>query len=392
MKKLSIVAVNVSLLCFGANCCNSSSIEEERRPFGKTSNEEWRELNWKCDSCSPYNPELVANVEKKLWESIAADQVATDLLKLLFAYLPMDFIEAFPQKLDQLKLENQRKFLELLNLTKFTLTTGGYWVEKIYEIVKEEPFFQNATKLEQTEFVGDVFVCLAQKAALDKELDISRECSERIFSTLRYTIKGTEKYEKMKMPLSPDLMRINEMVFCKNCKEGEGFGDIAKISEGYIQKITDKHAHDFLEAFMDERIVDSVGIAEQHLKKRPNEDAAKCMELLSIVAGRYEEFDDELTQRIVNMYDEKEVTLSSLQYKEFCAVILAMTSYKSAREKSNGLYSTTDHSDADFYAEMTDMISKTIPGKLLPSLKWVYRGEIKEWNESPSAVWPNWDE
>jgi hypothetical protein len=272
------------------------------------------------------------------------------------------------------------------------LTPGGYWVGKIHEIVALEPFFKDVTKMEHAEFCGDVLLCLAQKSALDGELEISRECSDRLYRTLG-SATNLEKYQKMKEPINPGLMRVNEMIFCRNCKEGEGFGKIAQIYPEYIDGISVPDAIAFLSAFMDERIKDCVGIAELHLNERPNEDAAKCMELLSIVAGRYDDFDEEITQRIVKMYSEEEVTLASLQYKKFCAVILAMTSYKGAREKSNGIYSICDDSDADFYAKMADMISESIPEpeNRLASLEWVYAGVMKEWDESPSAVWPNWD-
>ncbi|MDR2724063.1 MAG: hypothetical protein LBB25_02545 [Holosporaceae bacterium] len=385
MKKIVVASLCALLSCFNTYGCSVSD------DVTKITNQEWRNSMLRCEPFCSYKTELVTPVKEHLFQQIKDDEVAERLLGLFFNYQPLDFIVVFKEKYDSIKTENKEKFLELLEWFKFALTPGGYWVGTIIDIVQDKPFYRDNTKYQFPEFCCDAFLCLAHDAALAGELEISQECSRKLYSFLRDTSLNLKKYEKMKMDLNPHLMHINEIAFIGKEKSGS-LGDIDQVYNEHFVKITDPHARTFVETFVDGRIEDCVGLAETFLQKRDNEDSEKCMELLSIVAGRYQDFDDEITERIVTMYNEEEVTLKKLKYKEFCAAALAMAAYKDIREKSNEIYDPRSIGEAKFFAEMADMIYESIPGKSFEnrSLAWVYDGTIKEWDESPSSVWPNW--
>jgi hypothetical protein len=135
---------------------------------------------------------------------------------------------------------------------------------------------------------------------------------------------------------------------------------------------------------------------EQHFQSQSTEEARKCMELLSVVAG-WPAFckEEDLTERIVSLYDREKVTRKGTKYKEFVGDVLYMGFYKTFRKIDGSPVDKFDEHLSEFFRYVSENIYDGISGKSFDD-----RLGLRDcfvcllYSSAPeytlSEVWPNW--
>ncbi|GHT98806.1 hypothetical protein FACS1894126_4610 [Alphaproteobacteria bacterium] len=138
--------------------------------------------------------------------------------------------------------------------------------------------------------------------------------------------------------------------------------DIVPVYEMRKAELKSPHAKEFVEHITNTEIEKGLNLAVKHFKSRDSVDAKKCMELLALVAGRP---DSAVTEKIQLLYNEYEVTLESIEYKEFCGDILYMGLYRTFKRKSDGTVDIDAFSvtQADFFSTISWKMYSNVPGK-----------------------------
>jgi hypothetical protein len=133
---------------------------------------------------------------------------------------------------------------------------------------------------------------------------------------------------------------------------------------------------------------------EQSFQSQSTEEAKKCMELLSVVAG-WPRFGGEgsLTEQIVSMYDSGNVTRAKIEYKEFVADVLYMGFYSTFRKIDGTPVDKFDVHKAEFFRLVSNNMYKSIGQKTFEN-RLGLTGHLVFYSTSPEYlpydVWDNW--
>jgi hypothetical protein len=133
---------------------------------------------------------------------------------------------------------------------------------------------------------------------------------------------------------------------------------------------------------------------EKSFQSQSTEEARKCMELLSVVAG-WPRFDEEenLTDQIVSLYDMEKVIQAGIKYKEFVADVLYMGFYRTFRKNDGTPVDKFDDGKAEFFRYVSDDMYESIQEKSfndrLGLEKYLVRYSTSP-EYYPYDVWDNW--
>jgi hypothetical protein len=133
---------------------------------------------------------------------------------------------------------------------------------------------------------------------------------------------------------------------------------------------------------------------EQCFQSQNTEEARKCMELLSVVAGwlRFRGKKN-ITKQIASLYDRKKVMRSGIKHKEFVADVLYMGFYSAFRKIDGSPVDEFDKGHAEFFRYVSKSIYESIQEKSFDN-RLGLEEQLVLYSTSPEYypynVWPNW--
>jgi hypothetical protein len=171
--------------------------------------------------------------------------------------------------------------------------------------------------------------------------------------------------------------------------------DITPVFKKHIADFS-QTARDFVYNILQLNLQKCIGPAKLYFQNKDTEEAAKCMELLALVAG-WPNFHggSELIKQITKMYDKERITIGSITHKQFVGDALYTGFCMTFRSEDGIQNQEFDEDNAEFFRWTSCEMYRKIPDgtRLIESRKGL--GEpLALYSASPEYypydVWGNW--